>query len=349
MKTFNKIKLTQYSHGAGWACKIGPKDLAQVLSNLKNENSEKVIVGFDENDDAAAVRISNDKLLVQSVDFFTPIVDDPYTFGQIAAANALSDIYAMGATPTFALNIFGFPINDLPKEVAGQILKGGSDKASEAGIQILGGHSIDDKEPKYGLIVNGEVDEDKLIRNSAASAGDVLILTKPIGTGIISTALKNGQVQIDVETTAVESMKTLNKNAANIMHEHKVNAATDITGFGLLGHLIEMCKSSNVSMELDFESIPFFPGVEELANNGFIPSGTKRNHDYVSNYCEYNDSISITQQMMLSDAQTSGGLLISLPSDQANNYIKAYNSSSNINAHIVGNVTAQSSKFVKIV
>ena len=287
--------------------------------------------------------------MVQSVDFFTPIVDDPYTFGQIAAANALSDIYAMGATPTFALNIFGFPINDLPKEVAGQILKGGSDKANEAGIQILGGHSIDDKEPKYGLIVNGVVNEDKLIRNSGATSGDILILTKPIGTGIISTALKNGQVQIDVEKTAIESMKALNKNAANLMHEHKVNAATDITGFGLLGHLIEMCKSSNVSMELNFESIPFFPGAEELANNGFIPSGTKRNHDFVSNYCDFNDGISITQQMMLSDAQTSGGLIISVPPDQADNYIQTYNLVSDINAHIIGKVTSESSKLIKII
>ena len=255
----------------------------------------------------------------------------------------------MGATPTFALNIFGFPINDLPKEVAGKILKGGSDKANEAGIPILGGHSIDDKEPKYGLIVNGLVNEDKLIRNSGANSGDVLILTKPIGTGIISTALKNGQVQINVEKTAIESMKALNKDAANLMHEHEVNAATDVTGFGLLGHLIEMCKSSNVSMELDFKSIPFFPGVEELVNSGFIPSGTKRNHDFVSNYCDFNDGISITQQMMLSDAQTSGGLLISVPTDHAESYIQTYNSSSKINAHIIGKVTSESSKLVKII
>ena len=294
------------------------------------------------------MRVSSEKLLVQTVDFFTPVVDDPYIFGQIAAANALSDIYAMGATPTFALNIFGFPIKDLPKEIAAQILKGGSDKANEAGIPILGGHSIDDKEPKYGLVVNGEVHENMLIRNSGSIVGDSLILTKPIGTGIISTAIKNGQAPNDIEKTAIDSMKTLNKDAASIMHEHKVNAATDITGFGLLGHLIEMCKSSNVSVNLDFNSIPFFAGTEELANSGFIPSGSKRNHNHVSNYCYYSDHVSTTHQMMLNDAQTSGGLLISIPSDEAENYINAFNLISDIKAHVIGKVTTPSSDLVKI-
>ena len=318
------------------------------MSSIKNKNNENVIVGFNENDDAAVVKISDGKLLVQTVDFFTPVVDDPYTFGQIAAANALSDIYAMGAKPTFALNIFGFPIKDLSTEVASQILQGGSDKANEAGIPILGGHSIDDKEPKYGLVVSGTVDENLLIRNSGSIVGDSIVLTKPIGTGIISTAIKKGQVESNVEKAAIDCMKTLNKDAANIMHEYKANAATDITGFGLLGHLIEMCKSGNVSVELDFKNIPFFPGTEKLANNGFIPSGTKRNHDYVSKYCDYSNNLSTTQQMMISDAQTSGGLLISIPPDQAENYVKAFNSISNVNARIIGKVTTQSSKLVKI-
>ena len=306
-------------------------------------------MGFAESDDAAVVRISNDKLLVQTVDFFTPVVDDPYTFGQIAAANALSDIYAMGAIPTFALNIFGFPIKDLPKEVAAQILKGGSDKAREAGIPILGGHSIDDKEPKYGLVVNGEINEHMLIRNSGAIAGDTLILTKPIGTGIISTAIKKRAVQKDVEKAAIDSMKTLNRDAASLMQKFKVRAATDVTGFGLIGHLIEMCKASDVSAELDFNSIPFFAGTQKLADDEFIPSGSKRNHDHVSNYCYYSKQISVNQQMILSDSQTSGGLLISIASEQAEDYVYAFNAKSKIKAHIIGKMTKPSPKLVKII
>ena len=294
------------------------------------------------------MRTSGEKLLVQTVDFFTPIVDDPYTFGQIAAANALSDIYAMGATPTFALNIFGFPIKDLPKEVAAQILKGGSDKANEAGIPILGGHSVDDKEPKYGMVVNGEVHENMLIRNSGSIAGDSLVLTKPIGTGIVSTATKKEHIQNELEKTAIESMKMLNKDAAKIMQKFKVNAATDITGFGLLGHLIEMCKSSGVSAKLDFKKIPFFPGVEQLANEGFVPSGSRRNHDHASGYCRYSDHITASQRLMLSDSQTSGGLLISIPEKEAEGYLNTFNSKSEIKAHIIGKVTSKSSELVKI-
>ena len=220
----------------------------------------------------------------------------------------------MGATPTFALNIFGFPINDLPNEVAGQILKGGSDKANEAGIPILGGHSIDDKEPKYGLIVNGVVNEDKLIRNSGANSGDVLILTKPIGTGIISTALKNGQVQINVEKTAIESMKALNKDAANLMHEHKVNAATDVTGFGLLGHLYEMLKNSSLSATVNFENVPLISDIHEYLDKGIYPSGSQRNLDYLSENIIHDAKEKSIQ--ILCDAQTNGGLLIAIPKDQ---------------------------------
>ena len=194
MKKHNQIKLTEYSHGSGWACKIGPEDLAQVLGNLETVTNENVIVGFNESDDAAVVRLEDGTLVVQTVDFFTPIVNDPYQFGQIAAANSLSDIYAMGAIPRFALNIVGFPIKELPREILTEILRGGSDKAKEAGIPIVGGHSIDDKEPKYGLVVTGEITENKLIKNSGAKAGDALVLTKPLGTGIISTAIKRDLV-----------------------------------------------------------------------------------------------------------------------------------------------------------
>ena len=318
------------------------------MSGVKNKDYKNSVVSFNENDDAAVVKITNGKLLVQTVDFFTPVVDDPYTFGQIAAANALSDIYAMGATPTFALNIFGFPINELSKDIAVEILKGGSDKANEAGIPILGGHSIDDKEPKYGLVVNGEVFEDKLIRNSGSIAGDSLILTKPLGTGIITTAIKKGQVRNEFAEIAIISMRTLNKEAAKIMNQYDVNAATDVTGYGLLGHLVEVCKSSRVSAEIEFSNVSFFSGTEELAKNGYIPSGSKRNYEYISKFCNFSKALSMNQKMMLSDAQTSGGLLISIPSNQAEDYVKNINSISEIKSTIIGRITDLSPNLIKI-
>ncbi|MDP7127996.1 MAG: selenide, water dikinase SelD, partial [Candidatus Marinimicrobia bacterium] len=242
---------------------------------------DRVLVSFESADDAAVVRLDGDRLIVQTVDFFTPIVDDPYQFGQIAAANSLSDIYAMGGTPIFALNIVAFPINDLPKDILTEILQGSADKALEAGITIVGGHSIDDKEPKYGLVVTGEVEEQNLVKNNGAQPGDALILTKPLGTGIIATAIKKGKADSDQIDAAVLSMSTLNKAAAEAMNGLDVHAATDVTGFGLLGHLLEMCKASNVSAEINFKNLDFLPGVRELAEKGIIPGGSKRNLDFV--------------------------------------------------------------------
>jgi selenide,water dikinase len=305
-------------------------------------------VGFDDCDDAAVVRLDDKRLLVQTVDFFTPIVDDPYQFGQIAAANSLSDIYAMGAKPTFALNIFAFPINDIPKQVASQILKGGADKAEEAGIPILGGHSIDDKEPKYGLVVTGEVDDSSLIKNSGAKAKDLLILTKPLGTGIIATAIKKELASKTIETEAVKCMSTLNKYASKLMKEFGAHAATDVTGFGLLGHLAEMCRSSDVSCQIDFNKIPFLNGVLDLAEMGIIPQGTQRNHEYVSEFSNFSNQISKTQQMMVADAQTSGGLLISLPPETANAYLQRFNSESNYEAVVIGEFASSDDNLIYI-
>tara|TARA_Y100000741_G_scaffold179490_1_gene136440 strand:- start:24211 stop:25131 length:921 start_codon:yes stop_codon:yes gene_type:complete len=293
-------------------------------------------VGFNDSDDAAVVRLDKDRLLVQTVDFFTPIVDDPYQFGQIAAANSLSDIYAMGAEPTFALNIFAFPIGDIPNDVATLILKGGFDKAEEAGISILGGHSIDDKEPKYGLVVTGEVSESLLVKNSGAQPNDFLILTKPLGTGIISTALKKDLASEAIVNEAVKCMATLNRTASELMKQFDVHAATDVTGFGLLGHLSEMCKASNISCEIEFNEIPFLYGVSDLAHQGIIPKGTERNHKFVSRFSDFSNQLSITQQMMIADAQTSGGLLIALPPEQANDFIDQFNLKSNFDAKIIG-------------
>jgi len=348
MSKLDKIKLTHYSHGAGWACKIGPKDLAQVLSNINSTHQDNVIVGFDESDDAAVISLDGDKFIVQSVDFFTPIVDDPYQFGQIAAANALSDIYAMGAKPLFALNIVGFPIDELSKDILSAILKGGSDKAEEAGIPIVGGHTIDDKEPKYGLVVSGEVEKSKLIKNSEAQEGDALVLTKPLGSGIISTAIKSGEASEEIINEAINCMNTLNSFAGELMHEFSVNASTDITGFGLLGHLYEMCKASKVSAEIKFDRIPFLNGISTLANNGNIPGGTKRNFEYISDLIDFSDELNDIEKLMICDAQTSGGLLVALPQSKATEYAKRCTEATGFQSKQIGILSSYKGKHIII-
>ena len=270
------------------------------------------------------MRLNNDKTLLQTVDFFTPIVDDPYMFGQISAANSLSDIYAMGGKPLFALNIVAFPIQKLSQTILTQIMQGGADKANEAGIPIVGGHSIDDNEPKYGLVVTGEVSNAFIWKNQGAKEGDALVLTKPIGTGIIATAIKKEKAGISIVETAIKSMSMLNKKASEILKKYNPNAVTDVTGFGLIGHLIEMVKNSNVSAHIDFSEIAFLPGTLNLANEGIIPGGSKRNLDYAKEFVFFNDDLSNTQKLLTCDAQTSGGLLISLPNDKANQFISEY-------------------------
>jgi len=301
-------------------------------------HDDRVIIGYNGKDDAAVVRLSGDKYLVQTVDFFTPVVDDPYQFGQIAATNSLSDIYAMGAEPVFALNIVGFPIQQLPREMLTQILQGGADKAAEAGITIVGGHSVDDNEPKYGLVVTGEVHKDDLITNDKAQPGDVLVLTKPIGTGMISTAIKKGIADPIAIQTAVKSMSYLNKYAAECMDSKMVNAATDITGFGLLGHLLEMCQASGVSANIEYGNIPLLPSAMDLAKKGIIPGGTKRNLAFVSQHVKFSSSITPIQKLMCADAQTSGGLLISMPKSVAIDYIEQLNKKSPFTAVIIGEI-----------
>ena len=286
-------------------------------------------------DDAAIFRLSSGKLILQTVDFFTPVVDNPYQFGQIAAANSLSDIYAMGGKPSFALNVVGFPINDLPKSVLTKILQGGADKAEEAGIPIVGGHSIDDKEPKFGLVVTGEIEEKDIWRNSGASIGDVLLLTKPLGTGIITTAIKKGLANKKVINDAVESMAMLNKDAAQLLRRLNVNSVTDVTGYGLLGHLGEICSSSQVSARINFQNLEFLNGTEELAKSGIIPGGTRRNLKFTQDKVEFDSRLSETQRLLLSDAQTSGGLLVSLPKSDAENFQKYSTTSSRIIGKIV--------------
>ena len=330
----DKIRLTTLSHGSGWACKIGPEDLSQVLGKVKVQTNDSVLVGYENADDAAAYRLNNGKTLVQTVDFFTPLVDSPYEFGQIAAANALSDIYAMGGNPLFALNIVGFPIKELPRSILTEILQGGADKAAEAGVPIVGGHSVDDKEPKYGLVVTGEVDEKDIWTNSGAKAGDILILTKALGTGIIATAIKKGKASEESIFAAIKSMSALNMKAAKTLEGLTVNAVTDVTGYGLLGHLKEVCTASGVSVRINFKKLNFLLGVKDLANCGMVPGGTHRNLEYYGKFTKFSPQLSELDKLLIADAQTSGGLLISLPKDHAEKYID----SNNFSAFAIGEV-----------
>lgn len=301
-----------------------------------------MIVDFHGSDDAAVVRFDGENAIVQTVDFFTPIVDDPYAFGQIAAANSLSDIYAMGADPLFALNIVAFPSKDLPMETLAEILLGGSDKAKEAGISIVGGHSIDDKEPKYGLVVTGRGVVGELVQNSTAQEGDTLILTKPLGTGIIATAIKRGIAPEEMVTEATAIMSTLNRTAADLMLKHGAHAATDVTGYGLLGHLLEMCQASSVTAEVNFDSLQFIDGVEELALKDVIPGGSERNFDFVSPHIKFPDDLPQHRKIMTADAQTSGGLLISLPEESAQNFLDDFSENSSNLAFQIGTIREKS-------
>ena len=283
-------------------------------------------------------------MIIQTVDFFTPVVDDPYQFGQIAAANALSDIYAMGGEPLFALNIVGFPINDLPKSILTDILQGGADKADEAGIPIVGGHSVDDEEPKYGLVVTGEIHQDRIWKNSGARPGDALVLTKSLGTGIIATGIKKGVATQDSIEDAINSMSSLNKNSAQELRGYNVNAVTDVTGFGLLGHLKEMCENSDVSSKINFQDLLFLDGAKELAMSGVMPGGTKRNLKSVEKVVLFNDHLSEIEQLLSADAQTSGGLLVSMPLEDATSYVKKVNGQT----AIIGQITEKKPFLIKV-
>jgi selenium donor protein len=332
------VKLTHFTHGLGCACKIRPQYLEKVLQDFPLPVDPNVLISLSTNDDAAVYRINETTAIVQTIDFFTPIVDDPYHFGAIAAANALSDIYAMGGKPLFALNIVGFPDKRLPMEVLKSILKGANDKATEAGIYILGGHTVEDTEPKFGMTVTGVIHPDKIMTNSNARLGDVLILTKPIGTGIISTGLKRGLTDPEMETTAIRIMSELNQKAAEVMLLFPVNACTDVTGFGFMGHLKEMTTSSHVDVQIFKDQIPVIKGVRELAANNIIPGGTLNNMDYVSDVVIWSDGISRIEQIIFCDAQTSGGLLISVPESFADALLKELITNGITDAAMVGKV-----------
>jgi selenide,water dikinase len=273
----------------------------------------RVLVDAATGDDAAVFRFTEARALVATVDFLTPIVDDPAAWGAIAAANALSDVYAMGGTPIFALNLVGWPRDTLPLEVLGEVLKGGAETAARAGCLIVGGHSIDDPEPKYGMAVIGEVHPDRMLTNAGGCAGDALVLTKPLGTGILATALKRDALLEAGMAEAVRSMIFLNAAASQAALKVGVSAATDVTGFGLLGHLLKICDASRVGAEIAFDTLPILPHARNLAARGFIPGGTRRNLEAAEGRVSWTDELTETDRWLTVDAQTSGGLLIAVP------------------------------------
>jgi selenide,water dikinase len=309
------VKLTKLAKCAGCGAKVGAGILAQLLEGIKVRHDPNLLVGFDRSDDASVYKVSDDLALVQTVDFFPPIADDPYTFGAIAATNALSDVYSMGGEPKLALNIMAVP-EDMPKEAVHAMLRGGYDKVYEAGALIAGGHSIYDEEPKYGLAVTGFVHPDKVLTNSGARPGDVLLLTKPIGIGVLTSAMKAQLLSAEAEEFAFRLMTTLNKSAKDAMVKYDVHACTDVTGFGLMGHLLEMAQGSDVQVLVDINGIDMIPEALEFARMGVLPAGMYRNRSFAEDSVEL-AGIPLEKADLLFDPQTSGGLLICVSPDDA--------------------------------
>jgi selenide,water dikinase len=307
MSTLSDVRLTQYARGGGCACKIPPGELESAVARLiPDDPGPDLIIGVEHGDDAAVVRISGDRAVVVTADFFTPVVDDAYTFGQIAAANALSDVYAVGGEPLVAVNLLGWPRDQLSPELAGEVLRGGLAIARAAGCHVAGGHSIDDPEPKYGMAVTGLADPAALLRIDAGQPGLPISLTKPIGSGLLNCRHK---ATGEVFPVAIEVMTTLNDKASRHALAAGIRCATDVTGFGLLGHLYKLARASKVTAIIDSAAVPLIDGAVEALQAGFVPGGTRRNLDWVAPHVEF-DGISQEQMLLLADAQTSGGLLL---------------------------------------
>jgi selenide,water dikinase len=306
------VRLTALSHGAGCACKLSPSELHPLLEELPRPDDPRVLVGSETADDAAAYYVSPDLAILTTVDFFTPIVDDPYDFGRIAATNALSDIYAMGGEPLTALNLVAYSLEELGRDLLREILRGGHDAAAAAGVAVVGGHSIDDREPKYGMAVTGRVHPEHLVRNSTARPGDDLYLTKPLGGGVISTAAKRGLASDALVAESIAVMTTLNRDACARALDSDLSAMTDVTGFGLLGHLHEMTKASGVAAEVEAGAVPAIDGVLELlmSDEPPIAGGTRRNREWVEPWVEWAEDVPEERRWLVTDAMTSGGLLV---------------------------------------
>jgi selenide,water dikinase len=315
--------------------------LAQVLRHVPTLSDPRILVDASTRDDAAVYQLTPDRAIVATVDFFTPVVDDAYDFGRIAAANAFSDVYAMGATPLLALNLVGWPRDTLPYELLGDVLRGGADIAKAAGAFVLGGHSVDDPEPKYGMVAIGEVHPSRIVTLARARPGDALVLTKPIGTGVLTTALKRDLATAAEIAPAVAAMTTLNAGAARAMRATGggVHAATDVTGFGLLGHLHNMLAASGVAAEVDAAAVPLLPKALELAERGAIPGGTKRNREALAPHVQFDPNVPEPLRVLLFDAQTSGGLLIAVDPDRANTLIAALQTEGTLAAVRIGRLS----------
>lgn len=343
----SEVRLTQMTKTAGCAAKIGPGTLAGILEHLPKFHDPSLLVGIETSDDGAIYKVNDELALIQTLDFFTPVVDDPYTFGQIAAANALSDIYAMGGEPKVALNIVAWP-NCLNPGILGRILEGGASKVLEAGAVLAGGHSIQDEEPKYGLSVTGFVHPDKVFKNCEARPGDILILTKPLGTGIINTAVKADLASQEAKDEVIKVMTTLNRKAKQVIEQYEVHSCTDVTGFGLAGHSVEMAEGSGVTLEISVSDLPVQKEAFELARMGLVPEGAYKNRSYTSEHVDYGD----TEECMIDifcDPQTSGGLLISVSREDGERIMEDFaRVDMETSCRIIGRVTRKQEKSVKL-
>jgi selenide, water dikinase len=312
------VKLTSLSHGAGCACKVPAALLAPLVGALPPSADPDVLVGTSTSDDAGVYRLRDDLALVQTVDFFTAIVDDPYDFGRIAATNALSDVYAMGGRPVSALNLVAWSIEELGSEMLGEVLRGGHDVATAAGVAVVGGHTIDDREPKYGMAVTGVVDPREVVTNAGGRAGDVLVLTKPVGAGAVTTALKKGLTDESVLAGAVEVMTELNAAGSAAARAAGAHGMTDVTGFGLLGHLHELALASGVSAVVDAAAVPAIPGaLELLEDDRAVAGGSRNNRRYAEEFASFDDGVDEVRRRLVTDAMTSGGLLVAVEPDRA--------------------------------
>ena len=341
------MRLTQYSHGSGWACKLAPSELAQVLKQFEQHKalkSENLIVGLDNPDDGGVINVGDTKI-IQTVDFFTPILDNPYDWGRVAAANSLSDIYAMGGEPVSALQLVCWPRDEISFDVLAEVINGGLDIMAEAGCTVIGGHSIDDKEPKYGFSVTGVIKDNPILNNNILDK-DKLFITKPLGIGIIATAIKKEVASDDEILEATNIMASLNKKGMEFAKDYKANAITDVTGFGLLGHLSEMLKGSKLSATIYSEKVPVINGVEELLEKDIFPSGSKRNLESIRDKLIFD--IDNKKIQIFSDAQTSGGLLISLPNN-VNIESKEVKEKYGIDVWEIGEITTQYNEKINII
>ena len=340
------IKLTEFSHGAGCGCKISPKVLKEILGSNYSNLDSNLLVGHESSDDAAVYDLGDGRALISTTDFFMPIVDNPFHFGMIAGSNALSDVYAMGGRPLMAISIFGWPINSISSEIGAKVIDGGREICSRAGIALAGGHSIDSSEPIFGLSVSGIVEIKNLKKNIGAQPGDSLFLTKPLGIGILSTAQKKKVVSETDHNLAVDQMCALNDIGSKLSSIEGVNAVTDVTGFGLAGHLLEICRGSQVSAEIYFDKLPLLPNVIEYIENDCVPGGTIRNFE---SYGKNLSKLSELEKYIVCDPQTSGGLLISVSQESLNDFVD-FMTSNSLDLEPIGKILEQSvdNKIIKI-